>query len=82
MRPDGTPVHFREDSEAIVRGETSRFANPPLFVKESVEYTPYRDPRQQANFEAHLIRRGEIPRFVTMPVFVRAFTGARARARS
>ena len=77
MRPDGTPVHIREDSEAIVRGETTRFANPPLFVKESVEYTPYRDPRQQANFEAHLIRRGEIPRFVTMPVFARAFTGAR-----
>jgi 3'-phosphoadenosine 5'-phosphosulfate sulfotransferase (PAPS reductase)/FAD synthetase len=77
MRPDGTPVHIREDSEAIVRGETGRFANPPLFVKESVEYTPYRDPRQQANFEAHLIRRGEIPRFVTMPVFARAFTGAR-----
>ena len=60
-----------------MRGETGRFANPPLFVKESVEYTPYRDPRQQANFEAHLIRRGEIPRFVTMPVFARAFTGAR-----
>ena len=77
MRPDGTPVHIREDSEAIVRGESGRFANPPLFVKESVEYTPYRDPRQQANFEAHLIRRGEIPRFVTMPVFARAFTGAR-----
>lgn len=54
-------MHIREDSEAIVRGETGRFANPPLFVKESVEYTPYRDPRQQANFEAHLIRRGEIP---------------------
>src|SRR6202171_711134 len=35
MRPDGTPVHIREDSEAIVRGETGRFANPPLFVKES-----------------------------------------------
>ena len=77
MRPDRTPVHIREDSEAIVRGETGRFANPPLFVKGSVEYTPYRDPRQQANFEAHLIRRGEIPRFVTMPVFARAFTGAR-----
>ena len=44
MRPDGTPVHIREDSEAIVRGDANRFANPPLFVKESVEYTPYRDP--------------------------------------
>jgi hypothetical protein len=37
--------------------------------EESLEYTPYRDPRQQVNFEAHVIRRGEIPRFVTMPVF-------------
>jgi hypothetical protein len=77
MRPDGTPVHIREDSEAIVRGDVNRFANPPVFVKESVEYTPYRDPRLQAKFEAHLIRRGEIPRFVTMPVFARAFTGAK-----
>jgi hypothetical protein len=78
MRPDGTPAHIREDSEAIVCGDTNRLANPPLFVKESVEYTAYPDPRQQAKFETyHLIRRGEIPRFVTMPVFAREFTGAR-----
>jgi hypothetical protein len=31
MRPDGTPVHIREDSEAIVRGDVNRFANPPVF---------------------------------------------------
>jgi hypothetical protein len=77
MRPDGTPAHIREDSEAIVCGDTNRLANPPLFVKESVEYTAYPDPRQQAKFETYLIRRGEIPRFVTMPVFAREFTGAR-----
>ena len=77
MRPDGTPAHIREDTEAIVRGETTRLANPPVFVKESVEYTPYTDPRHQAKFEAHLIRRGEIPRFVTVPLFARAFTGAK-----
>ena len=77
MRPDGTPAHIRQDSEAIVRGDTNRLANPPLFVKESVEYTAYRDPDQQSKFEAYLIRRGEIPRFVTMPVFAREFTGAR-----
>jgi integrase len=77
MRPDGTPAHIREDSEAIVRGETARLANPPLFVKESVEYTPYLDAAQQAKFTAHLLRRGEIPRFVTMPVFAREFTGSR-----
>src|SRR5437879_6582154 len=35
MRPDGTPAHIREDTEAIVRGETARLANPPVFVKES-----------------------------------------------
>ena len=39
MRPDGTPAHIREDSEAIVRGDANRLANPPLFVKESIEYT-------------------------------------------
>ena len=44
MRPNGTPAHIREDSEAIVRGDTSRLANPPLFVKESIEYTAYPDP--------------------------------------
>ncbi len=77
MRPDGTPAHIREDSEAVVRGDTNRLANPPLFVKESVEYTAYPDPEQQTKFETHLIRRGEIPRFVTMPVFAREFTDAR-----
>jgi hypothetical protein len=77
MRPDGTPAHIREDSEAIVRGEINRLANPPLFVRESVEYTPYAEPRQQGKFAAYLIGRGEIPRFVTMPVFAREFTGAR-----
>ena len=77
MRPDGTPAHIREDSEAIVHGETARLANPPLFVKESIEYTPYLDAAQQAKFTAHLLRRGEIPRFVTMPVFAREFTGGR-----
>jgi hypothetical protein len=77
MRPDGTPAHIREDSEALVRGDTNRLANPPLFVKESVEYTAYPDPEQQTKFETYLIRRGEIPRFVTMPVFAREFTGAR-----
>ena len=77
MRPDGTPAHIREDSEAIVRGDAHRLANPPLFVKESVEYTAYPDSDQQAKFAAHLIRRGELPRFVTMPVFAREFTGAR-----
>ena len=77
MRPDGTPAHIREDSEAIVHGETARLANPPLFVKESIEYTPYLDAAQQAKFTAHLLRRGEIPRFVTMPVFAREFTGSR-----
>jgi hypothetical protein len=41
MRPDGTAAHIRQDSERIVRGDTARMANPPLFVKESVEYTPY-----------------------------------------
>jgi hypothetical protein len=44
MRPDGTPAHIREDTEAIVRGETTRLANPPVFVKESIEYTPFRTP--------------------------------------
>jgi hypothetical protein len=77
MRPDGTPAHIREDSEAIVRGDAHRLANPPLFVKESVEYTAYPDSDQHAKLAAHLIRRGEIPRFVTMPVFAREFTGAR-----
>jgi len=77
MRPDGTPAHIREDTEAIVRGETTRLANPPVFVKESVEYTPYLDASQQSKFEAYLIRRGEIPRFVTLPLFARAFTGAK-----
>ncbi len=77
MRPDGTPSHIREDTEAIVRGETTRLANPPVFVKESIEYTPYADAEHQAKFEAYLIRRGEIPRFVTMPLFARAFTGAK-----
>ena len=33
MRPDGTEAHIREDSEAIVRGDSNRLANPPLFVK-------------------------------------------------
>jgi hypothetical protein len=46
MRPDGTPAHIRGNSEAVVRGDTSRFANPPLFVKESVEYTAYPDLEQ------------------------------------
>jgi hypothetical protein len=77
MRPDGTPAHIREDTESIVRGNTNHFANPPVFVKESLEYTPYLDPQHQARFEAYLIRRGEIPRFVTMPLFAREFTGAR-----
>ena len=77
MRPDGTPAHIREDTEAIVRGESTSLANPPVFVKESVEYTPFPQPEHQARFEAYLIRRGEIPRFVTMPLFARAFTGAR-----
>jgi len=77
MRPDGTPAHIREDTEAIVRGDSPRLANPPVFVKESVEYTPYPDAEQQARFTAHLVRRGEIPRFVTMPLFARAFTGAK-----
>ena len=77
MRPDGTPAHIREDSEAIVRGDLARLANPPLFVKESVQYTPYPDAQQQTRFEAYLIRRGQIPRFVTMPVFAREFTGSK-----
>jgi hypothetical protein len=77
MRPNGTPAHIREDTEAIVRGESTRLANPPVFVKESVEYTPFVQSEHQARFEAYLIRRGEIPRFVTMPLFARAFTGAR-----
>ena len=77
MRPDGTPAHIREDSEAIVRGDLARLANPPLFVRESVQYTPYPDAQQQARFEAYLIRRGQIPRFVTMPVFAREFTGSK-----
>ena len=77
MRPDGTAAHIREDSEAIVRGDTARMANPPLFVKESVEYTAYPDPHQQTRFNAFLVRRGEIPRFVTMPLFAREFTGAK-----
>ena len=54
-----------------MRGDINRLANPPLFVKEWVEYTPYSEPRQQGKFEAYLIRRGQIPRFVTMPVFAR-----------
>ena len=61
MRSDGTPAHIREDSEAVVRGDANRLANPPLFVKESVEYTAYPDPEQQTKFETYLIRRGEIP---------------------
>jgi hypothetical protein len=71
MGPDGTPAYIREDTEAIVRGETNRLADPPVFVKESMEYTPYPNA-QQANFVAYLVRRGEIPRFVTMPLFARA----------
>jgi hypothetical protein len=74
MRPDGTPAHIRGDTEAIVAGASGRLANPPVFVKESLEYTPYRDSRQQAKFETHLIRRGEIAHFVTLPVFAREFT--------
>jgi hypothetical protein len=77
VRPDGTPAHIREDSEAIVRGDLARLANPPLFVKESVQYTPYPDAQQQAKFEAYLTRRGQIPRFVSMPVFAREFTGSK-----
>jgi hypothetical protein len=45
MRPDGTPAHIREDTEAIVRGETTRLANPPVFVKESIELHPFPAPR-------------------------------------
>jgi hypothetical protein len=29
----------------------ARLANPPVFVKESVEYTPYTDAQQHAKFE-------------------------------
>jgi hypothetical protein len=77
MRPDGSAAHIREHSEAIVRGDTARMANPPLFVKESVEYTAHPNSHQHARFNAFLVRRGEIPRLVTMPLFAREFTGAK-----
>jgi hypothetical protein len=53
--PDGTPAHIREDTEAIIRGETTRLANPTVFVKESAEYTRLPDVEHQARVEA---RRG------------------------
>jgi hypothetical protein len=74
QRPDGTPADIREDSAAIVLGTRSG-PTPPLFVKPSVEYTPYPVADRQAMFEEYLIRRGEIPKFVTMPLYAREFTG-------
>jgi hypothetical protein len=50
MRPDGTPAHIREDSEAIVRGDLARLANPPLFSGSpcSTRPTPARSSRRDS----------------------------------
>ena len=76
MRADGTVAHIRKASEAIVRGQTARLANPPHFVKESVQFAPYPDPRHQASFEAYLIRCGDIPLFATTPCWLANLPGA------
>jgi hypothetical protein len=73
-RPDGTPTNIRDETAKIISGDRAG-PTPPLYIKPSVEYTPYPDPERQAKFERYLITRGELPRFVTMPLYAREFVG-------